>query len=443
MRYIPHPYQETAERFIDANPFSLLAMEMGLGKTVVTATALERWLRTFESIKPLIVAPKYVAINTWPDEFQKWDHLQHLRVAQLACARSTRIETLRYADADVWVINRDNFRWLAAGYAAAHKPWPFDTVIIDESTAFKDHGTDRWKAATWARKFCSRVVMLTGTPITNSHMDLWGQIRILDQGQRLFKTVTDFRNYACVPAPSGFGWKLRDESMKRWIEERVSDIVLPMRAEDWLDMPELHVVDVPVALPPKARKAYDQMRKESQALGVAVGAEAQVLGKLAQIANGAMYDEDRNVIEIHDAKINALGEILEATGEPTIVCYYFKHDLARLQKRFPQGVEASAPGAIKRWNEGRIPILWLHSAANSEGLNLQAGGRHMVWFSLTYSLQNYLQTIARLHRQGQRNRVICHRLMADVPADRRYDEILHAKDGDLRSLVANLLAMPV
>lgn len=443
--YRPHGYQEDAEQFLHDTPFCMLAMEMGLGKTVVTATAISKWIRYLEARRVLIIAPKTVALNTWPGELRKWDHLKGLRVSYILGTREQRISGLR-ADADVYVINRENVQWLCAGFLNAGRPWPFDTVIVDESTGFKSPDAVRWKALAWARPYIRRLVELTGTPLTNSHADLWSQIYLLDGGQRLFPTITAFRNYACKLDYASDKWVIAGQEMKQWVQDRVRDIVLPMRAKDWLDMPELLTIEVPVRLPDAARKLYDKMLDDltielrSGQIDITAVNSAVLVGKLAQISNGAIYDEDGAVHHIHDAKLDVLEDLIEAAGgESVMVAYRFKHDLARLTKRFPQAVNVKAPGAIDAWNRGDIPILLLHSASAGHGLNLQDGGRHLIWFGPTYSLEEDKQTIARLWRQGQRNNVIVHRILGEDTVDYDILDILNGKDRDLAGLMADLL----
>jgi SNF2 family DNA or RNA helicase len=363
--------------------------------------------------------------------------------------KASRIAALRQ-DADVGIINRENLQWLAAGYVNARKPWPFDTVIVDESAGFKSPDAIRWKALAWARPHIHRLVLLTGTPITNGHEDLWAQLYLIDKGQRLFPTVTAFRDYACTFDFKANKFTVRDEPMKQWIHDQIRDVVLPMRAEDWLDMPELLTIDVPVALPASARKAYDQMVKdfiiEVGEVGIEAVNTAAKAGKLAQIANGAVYDAEGAWHPIHDAKLEALEELIEAAGgEPVMVCYAFKHDLARIKARFPASSWRSVkePGAVDAWNRGEVPILLLHAASAGEGLNLQDGGRHIVWFGPTYSLKDYKQTVARLWRQGQRNRVICHRLLGVDTIDYGIVDILNGKATGLAELMRDLLNKPV
>jgi hypothetical protein len=349
--FAPHPYQLEALTFLRSEPYSLLAMEMGLGKTVVTGTLLAEVLGACECRRALVIAPKRVATHTWPAEFAKWSHLKHLRVAYLTGDRDERIANLA-KDADVWVINRENLKWLVLAYTGAKRPWPFDCVVVDESTSFKNPDSERFKALRAVRKKggVRRMILLTGTPITNSYHDLWSQIFLLDLGQRLFPTLTAFRNYAFDKDYVGHGYTIKGEPEKIWVRERVHDLVLAMRAGDFIQMPELRVIDVPVSLPPDAEALYRRMEAAAIATldnnAVVDAANGGVLvNKLAQIANGVIYDEDGEWHPVHNVKIEALDEIVEASGgEPLMVVYHYRADLARLTARYPQARDAKKAG---------------------------------------------------------------------------------------------------
>lgn len=434
--YAPHSYQQTAEEFIDSTPRCMLAMEMGLGKTVVTATAFSRWLRTLDARRVLVIGPKRVVEHVWPREFQKWDHLRGLSISIITGSLADRILAAK-TPADVHLINRENVAWLAAVYARAKKPWPYDCVVVDESGSFKNRSSRRWQALDWASKYIRRMILLTGTPLSNSHVDIWAQAHLIDGGRRLFPTLTAFRHHACKEDHATDKWVIRDDAAKRWVEGQVKDVVLSMRANDWLDMPELLTIDVEVPLPEEGRRAYLQMLREMQAeleietiTAINAGSKA---GKLAQMAGGAVYDADGQSHVIHDAKLEALDELIEGLGgEPTIVSYVYKHELARLRARFPQGRASSEPGALDAWNRGEVPILWLQAGSDGYGLNLQDGGRHLIWYTLPFGkLDDYLQTVARLWRQGQRKSVICHRLLAQDTIDSRIAQLLETKGADL------------
>lgn len=442
--YRPHRYQQDAFDFVEATPKCMLAMEMGLGKTVVAATAFAGWLRSLMVRQVLVVGPKRVVEHVWPRELAKWNHLRHLTTSVITGALADRIQAAR-TPADVHLVNRENLVWLAAHYARSRKPWPYDCVILDESTSFKNRDSRRWQAMEWALPWVRRLVLLTGTPISNSHADLWAQLALIDGGKRLFPTITAFRHHACAEDPHTGKWKPRDDAAKRWIEAQVSDVVLSMRAADWLDMPELLTIDVPVVLPAHAKAAYREMQRLMQVelqgqtiTAVNAGAKA---GKLAQMAGGAVYDEDGTARLVHDAKLDALEELIEGLGdEPAIVSYVYKHELKRLQDRFPQGRRSSDPGALDAWNRGEVPILWLQAGSDGYGLNLQDGGRHLIWYTLPYGkLDDYLQTIARLWRQGQKRGVICHRLLAEGTIDAHVERLLAANGNDLAAFMQAML----
>lgn len=444
MIYTPHQYQQTAEQFLHETPRGMLAMEMGLGKTVVTATAFAKWLQWVEARRVLVVGPKRVVENVWPRELEKWDHLRGLSASVITGAEADRMRALK-APADVHLINRENVAWLAGMYARARKPWPFDCVVVDESGSFKNRDSTRWKALDWASRWIRRLVLLTGTPLSNSHVDIWAQMALIDRGKRLFPTISAFRHHACRKDHEGHRWLPKDDAAKRWVEQQVADVVLSMRAVDWLDMPELLVIDVPVPLPETARDAYREMVRKFQVelagqtiTAANAGAKA---GKLAQMAGGAVYDEDGQARHVHDAKLEALDELIEGLGgEPAIVSYVYKHELGRLRARFPQGRSSSEPGVIDAWNRGEVPILWLQAGSDGYGLNLQDGGRHLIWYTLPYGkLDDYLQTIARLWRQGQRRGVICHRLLAERTIDSHVEQVLKLKGADLADFMQAML----
>ena len=442
--YQPHRYQQDALDFVEATPKCMLAMEMGLGKTVVTATAFAGWLRDLMVRRVLVVGPKRVVEHVWPRELSKWAHLRHLSTAVITGSVADRVRAAS-SPAPVHLVNRENIAWLAANYARNRKPWPYDCVVIDESTSFKSRDARRWQAMAWASKWIQRMVLLTGTPISNSHADLWAQMLLIDGGKRLFPTISAFRHHACVENPHTGKWVPRDDAAKRWVESQVSDVVLSMRAADWLDMPDLLTIDVPVVLPQPAKVAYKEMVRLMQVeldgqtiTAVNAGAKA---GKLAQMAGGAVYDEDGMARQVHDAKLDALEELIEGLGgEPAIVSYVYKHELKRLQDRFPQGRRSSDPGALDAWNRGEVPILWLQAGSDGYGLNLQDGGRHLIWYTLPYGkLDDYLQTVARLWRQGQKRSVICHRLLAEGTIDSHVERLLATKGADLAAFMQALL----
>lgn len=421
MRYVPHAYQADAIRFVLRTPKAALFLDMGLGKTSVTLSAIRTLIANGEIQRVLVIAPKRVADNTWTDEAVKWCHtagLLFVRVLGSAAERLAALDTPGH----VFLINRENVKWLVQQFG---KVWPFDMVIVDESSSFKDQGSQRFKAL---RKVCrkpARIVLLTGTPIPNNYLELWPQFYLLDQGARLGPTFGGYRDAYFSPDRRGrdriYTWKI-DPGAREIIEGKIADITLSLRAEDYLTLPPRVNNVIPIRLSPLARKAYDQFERDSVleivGQGVITAANAAALAnKLAQASNGAVYDEFRAVHELHTEKLDALAEILDTSARPVLVAYMYRHDLARLQSRFPHAVEIGEPGAIEQWNAGLLPLMLAHPASAGHGLNLQAGGSAVVWFGLTWSNELHLQFNARLHRQGQQHPVVVSYLVADDTVD--------------------------
>ena len=403
--------------------------------------------------KALVIAPKRVAEDTWSREQAKWEHLKHLKVVKVMGTKDKRLAALK-EQADIYIINRENVEWLVETLGTR---WRFDAVVIDELSSFKSAKSKRWKAL---RKviFGSRYVYgLTGTPASNGYLDLWPEMYLLDHGERLGKTLGAYRSTYFNPgAHKGhvvFEWRLKPGARER-IDARLSDICLSMSKEDWLDLPERTYNTIPVQLDSKARKLYDQFKRdkilplvhEHEKLAVAQGIDydtavvgdmaAQVSGKLLQMANGAVYDDDGEVFHIHDAKLDMLAEIADTSaGQPILVFYNYKHDLKRLQERFPDAVKMGGEDVISAWNRGEIPMLLCQPASAGHGLNLQDGGHIIVWFGLTWSLELYQQANDRLHRMGQRSAVIVHHLVAEDTIDEKVMAALTAKDATQKGLL--------
>jgi len=403
--------------------------------------------------KALVIAPKRVAEDTWSREQAKWEHLKHLKVVKVMGTKDKRLAALK-EQADIYIINRENVEWLVETLGTR---WRFDAVVIDELSSFKSAKSKRWKAL---RKviFGSRYVYgLTGTPASNGYLDLWPEMYLLDHGERLGKTLGAYRSTYFNPgAHKGhvvFEWRLKPGARER-IDARLSDICLSMSKEDWLDLPERTYNTIPVQLDSKARKLYDQFKRdkilplvhEHEKLAVAQGMDydtavvgdmaAQVSGKLLQMANGAVYDDDGEVFHIHDAKLDMLAEIADTSaGQPILVFYNYKHDLKRLQERFPDAVKMGGEDVISAWNRGEIPMLLCQPASAGHGLNLQDGGHIIVWFGLTWSLELYQQANDRLHRMGQRSAVIVHHLVAEDTIDEKVMAALTAKDATQKGLL--------
>ncbi|MFS1514579.1 DEAD/DEAH box helicase [Chengkuizengella sp. SCS-71B] len=435
MDFKPHKYQEYAiERILDTSAIALL-LEMGLGKTVITLTAIEQMLfDTFEASKILVIAPLRVADDTWSRESQKWDHLKHLRISKILGSRMQRERGLN-ADADLYVMNRENVSWLVS---MTGKDWPFETVVIDELSSFKNSKSQRFRALKRVRPLMQRVIGLTGTPTPNGLEDLWSQMYLIDQGERLGKTITRFRDRYLNAGQRDknnshvvYEWKPKPEAEKN-VYEKISDIAVSMRAEDWLDMPERMDRIIPIKLNDESTKQYKKLERDLLlpfADGDVVANTAAVLSnKLLQMANGAVYDETRGVKEIHEAKLDALEDIIEAAnGHPILVFYAFKHDLERIQDRF-KFTRTLGKGSddIEDWNNGNIQMLAVHPASAGHGLNLQDGGNLIVWFGLNWSLELYQQANARLHRQGQKRSVVVHHLVTEGTMD---EDVMNALDG--------------
>ncbi|EKP0378020.1 DEAD/DEAH box helicase [Listeria innocua] len=421
MKYKPHEYQSYATEFILSHPISAVFLEMGLGKSVITLSAIfDLCLDSFLVCKVLVIAPLRVARDTWPAEINKWDHLKGLSYSVAVGTEKERIDALK-KQSTLYIINRENVDWLV------HKsgiPFQFDMVVIDELSSFKSYGAKRFKSLLKVRPSVKRIVGLTGTPSSNGLMDLWAEFRILDLGQRLGRYISHYRNTYFKPdkrnAQIIFSYKplpgAEDE-----IYKQISDITISMKSTDYLKMPEYVSNEVFVTLSEKEWKVYSDFKEDMVAnLGDeeidAVNA-AVLSGKLLQMANGAVYDSENKAHVIHDKKLDALEDLIEgANGKPVLVAYWYKHDLERIKDRFPvKQIQSSKD--IEDWNDGKIPIAVIHPASAGHGLNLQSGGSTLIWFGLTWSLELYQQTNARLYRQGQRDTVIVHHIITKNTID--------------------------
>lgn len=430
MKFNPYPYQRRAIQHILDNPAAGLFLDMGLGKTVITLTAVVELLHDrFEVEKVLVVAPLRVADSVWTAEAEKWDHLQHLKISKVLGDRKKRMSALQ-EKADIYVINRENIPWLVQYYG---RRWPFDMVVIDELSSFKSPSAKRFRALRRVRPLIRRIVGLTGTPAPNGLIDLWAQIFLLDQGKRLGPTVTGYRERFFRPGKRNghivYEWKVIDPEE---IYRRIDDIVISMRASDWLELPERVDRVVRVPLPEEARKKYKQLERDlilRFSDGDIVAANGAVLiNKLLQLSQGAAYDENGNVQFIHDAKLDALEDVIEVSaGKPVLAFYIYQHDRDRILKRFSQARVLKSAREVNEWNAGKIPLLLAHPASAGHGLNLQAGGNIIAWFGLPHSLELYEQANARLHRQGQKEKVIIHHLVAADTFDEAVMEALQRK----------------
>ena len=412
-----------------------------VSKTVITLTAIKELIDDFAIFKVLVIAPKRVAEDTWSREHEKWDHLSGLRISKILGTPAQRLKALD-ADADIYVIGRDNVKWLVEFFG---RKWPFDMVVIDELSSFKNPQAQRFKALRRVIPAAERVVGLTGTPSPNGLMDLWAEIYLLDRGERLGQTIGAYREkYFRAGACNGYvvyQWIPYSYSQKE-IESKISDICMSMSADDYLELPERIDNEIKIRLTDKERKLYDQMEKdqllkiEDEAV-VALSAAA-VMNKLLQMANGCVYAEGGDAIRIHEKKLEALEEIIDTTGEPVLVFYSFRHDLDAIKRKIPDAKELGGADDIRKWNEGKIRVLLAHPASVGYGLNLQEGGHVIVWYGLTWSLELYQQTNARLYRQGQERSVIIHHLITEDTVDEQVMKALKAKDTSQAALLKAL-----
>jgi len=440
MEFRPHSYQRHCiNKILETKKLGLF-LDMGLGKTVTTLTAVkELKYNRFQVCKVLVIAPKKVAEGTWTKEAAKWDHTKMLRVSPVLGSQAKRIRALN-TPADLYVINRENVCWLVDYYRNA---WPFDMVVIDESSSFKSHSAKRFKALAGISSRISRMVELTGTPSPNGLADLWSQVYLLDGGERLGKRYSQFRERYFQPDKRGADGMIYSYEAKPGTEEsilaKISDICISMKAEDYLELPDLTYHEVPVELDKKSWKAYQDLERkmilelpEDDEL-ISVTSAAALSNKLLQLANGAVYDEDRQVHEVHDCKIEAFLELVESLqGKPVLVFYNYQHDRERILKALAKSGlrirELKTTQDEDDWNAGRIDILLTHPASSAYGLNLQQGGNHVIWFGLTWNYELYTQANKRLHRQGQVNKVIIHHLVSTGTRDEEVMTALKRKD---------------
>lgn len=430
-------------------PAVALWLDMGLGKTSITLSAInELKYNRFALCRVLVIAPKKVAEATWQEEAKKWDHTKHLKFSTVLGSQSRRVQAVNSA-ADIYVINRDNVSWLVDYY---RNDWPFDMVVIDEASSFKSNKAQRWKALKSIRGHIRRIVELTGTPAPHSLLDLWPQVYLLDQGQRLGKTIGGFRERYFNPdkrnAVQIFTYKPKDGAEES-VKSLLSDICISMKSEDYLDLPPQIDDAIPVALTGTAQKAYDKLEKEAllqvDDQTIDAGSAGVLTNKLLQLSNGAVYDDQHRVVKIHDCKIEAFMELIEALdGQHALVFYNFQHDRSRileaLKKSRLQVKVFNGPQDERDWNAGKIDILLAHPASCAYGLNLQQGGHHIIWFGLNWSLELYQQANKRLHRQGQTEPVIVHQLITQGSVDEDVIASLQAKANTQETLLQALKA---
>lgn len=447
MIYIPEKYQEYAENYCLARNAAGLFLDMGLGKTAITLSVCEKLLRDmFDLSKVLVIAPLLPAKETWPAELAKWDHLEGLTYSLVIGSRAERIAALN-RDADFYIINREMVVWLVDYYK---KRWPFDGVVIDELSSFKSPKAQRFRALKKVRKYIKRLYGLTGTPAPNGLLDLWSQVYLLDEGQRLGKTLTSYRETYFMPGKRGpngivYEW-LPKEGAEAAIYAKLSDLCISMRTEDHLELPEKVVVRHNVDIGEKARAQYTQMERDMLlpfADGdVDAGTAAILTNKLLQMAGGAVYDENGGVHTIHDSKLDMLESLIEqACGQPVLVFYNYQHERDRIKERFPQAVEVKEDNVVARWDAHQIPILLANPASAGHGLNLQFGGHIAIWYSPTWNLEFFQQANKRLHRRGQRETVLIHLLIASKTMDERVVDVsLAGKEAEQNALLSALHA---
>lgn len=446
MKFIPHKYQQIAIDKIEELPRCGLFLDMGLGKTAITLTAIEDLMyNRFEISRVLVIAPLRVAEDTWSRECEKWNHLKNLRIVKVLGSPQQRRLALSQ-EADVYIINRENVVWLTDELSGIGNEWFFDMVVVDELSSFKSPKAQRFKALKKYITRSSRVVGLTGTPAPNGLIDLWSQMYLIDSGERLGKTVTGYRERYFTPNQRNqttiFNYKLKDNA-EQAIMNKISDICISMKAEDWLDMPERIDSVIQVKMNSDEKAAYEKFEKDCYMQfvegEVTAATAATLTNKLLQYSNGAMYLPDGSYAKTSDSKLDKLEEIIDTAGGKPILCFYsFRHDLERIKQRikFARKLESSAD--IDAWNKGELQLLLAHPAGAGHGLNLQAGGNIIVWFGLTWSLELYQQANARLYRQGQENAVIIHHLVTEDTCDERVLQSLQGK-ADVQEDLLNAL----
>jgi SNF2 family DNA or RNA helicase len=438
LNYKPHRYQRFATEFIEDNPVSAILLSMGLGKTVITLTAINDLLYdSFEISKVLVIAPLRVCTNVWRQETEKWSHLQGLRITVAVGTERERLAAF-HANAGIYVLNRENVQWLIEKSGV---PFDFDMLVIDELSSFKNHQSKRFRSLMKVRPKVKRIVGLTGTPSSNGLMDLWAEYRLLDMGQRLGRFIGQYRSDYFLPDKRNgqviFTYKPLPNAEKR-IYQRIGDITISMNATDHLQMPSLLAVEHKVYLSDIERERYDELKRDLVLQlpgGEITAANAAALsGKLCQMANGAVYGDDGAVNAIHDRKLDELEDLIEqANGNPVLVAYWFQHDKARIMERLVAlhipFAHLDKAGTIERWNQGELPVALIHPASAGHGLNLQAGGSTLIWFGLTWSLELYQQTNARLWRQGQQSEtVVIHHIITKDTIDEMVMKALDQKN---------------
>jgi SNF2 family DNA or RNA helicase len=449
MKFIPHRYQEYCIRYIIAHPMAAIFLECGLGKTAITLTAiLYLMFDRFEVGKVLVIAPLRVSRTVWPQEKSQWDHLNFLQMS-VVCGSAKEREAALDVSADIYVINRENVKWLVEHFEKRQIPWPFDMVVIDELSSFKNHTSQRWKALKKVRPMIKRIVGLTGTPAPKGLMDLWSEIYLIDGGERLGRFISRYRDKYFKPSGmnpyTGIVYDYTPlPGAEQEIYGKISDISVSMKAADYLDMPECVTVDRTVEMDPAEKRLYERMK--AQLVVSLDGSEidaanaASLSGKLLQMANGAVYNDDGDMKVLHDKKLLELGDLIEqANGQNVLVAYWYKHDHERIMEYLsglgyePRDIKTDTD--IADWNVGKIQVGLISPASAGHGLNIQKGGHLLIWFSLVWSLELYQQTNARLWRQGQKDTVVVQRIVTAGTIDERVIKAIEKKSFDQDSLI--------
>jgi SNF2 family DNA or RNA helicase len=417
MKYKPFAYQEYAENFILENEQVGIFLDMGMGKSVITLTAIEKLIYDYFSVRAvLIIAPLEPAKNTWPVEIKKWEHLKSLTYSLVLGSQSERLAALK-RDVDIYIVNRENVQWLVDVYK---QRWPFDTVVIDELSSFKSSKARRFRELRKVRKYITRIIGLTGTPSSNGILDLWPQCYLLDEGKALGKTITGYRERYFKPDKRNmtqiFSWKPKDGAEAE-IYERLNGLCISMKSSEHLNLPERLFIRHEVELGEEASETYRTLERDMllpfETGDIDAGTAGILTNKLLQFCGGSVYDENGGVKDFHDKKLEKLEQLIEeANGQPILVFYGYKHERDRILARFPEAVEVKADNAVERWNNGEIPILLAHPASAGHGLNLQNGGHIAIWYSVPWSLELYQQANKRLHRPGQTETVLIHNILA-------------------------------
>lgn len=442
MRFKPHDYQRYCISRMIKEPRLGLMLNMGLGKSAITLTAInELMFYRHEIGKALIIAPKRVAETTWSDECEKWDHLQHLKISKILGSESKRVEAVN-ADADIYIVNRENVTWLVDRFKSK---WKWDTVVIDELSSFKNHRSKRFKSLKKMLPHIKRLYGLTGTPAANGLMDLWAQVYLLDQGKRLYKTIGQYRERFFLPdkrnAQIVYSYKPKTDA-EPTIRSLISDICVSVSPEDFLELPDCVYQSQSLVLSNKSKKAYNEMEQklvlelaETEITAVNAGV---LTNKLLQIASGSVYDENGKYHLIHKEKLEILNELIEQAASPVLVFYNYRHERDTILKEFKEARALDSDQDIRDWNTGKVPILLAHPASAAYGLNMQQGGHTIVWFSPTWNLELYEQANARLNRQGQKETVTVNHIIAKGTVDEIVMKALKSKDKTQEALLKAL-----